>query len=686
MKKILPIILLLFSTAAIAQYVPNGAFKNKLLEASTTNGIALDSSGDSIEVDTNGDYQISADEAEEVRELHIPASGLSNLDGIEYFTDLRVLDCSGNTIASLDLTVCEDLREIYSSGNGMDALMVAGLEDLQILDCSDNDLTSLDLTGCEYLEDLNCSENQLTTLDATDAEALANLDCSNNPDMVTLFIKNGSEEAFAPGMWATVSSLEYICADDAQVDAIVADVPATVEVNTYCFYEPGGLYNTITGVMSFDGDGDGCDGDGADVVMPSVKLVITGDAYEDSVFTDADGTYTFFVATPGEYTITPEFENAYFTAAPASVVVNFTAIDGTVATEDICVAESGTHPDIEVVIAPLTTAQPGEEAIYKMVYKNKGTEPLSGSVTCGWDSSRLSYVDTEPAFNDFGPDTYTWYFTGLQPSESREILMTLDVNSPFDLPAVNVGDVLAFTVTGESGPDDIAGDNFFVFEQEVVSAYEPYTIFSIQGDTAPVEQIGEYLHYIVNFENTGVADASFVVVKYEMNPDQFEVNTLQLIDSSHEVQTRSVENTVEFRFNTTMSAADHGNILFKVKSRTNLLEGDAVTSQANIYFEYNPPIATNVAVTEFDATAAVEGHELDNTVKIYPNPVKDNLNITAGHDLKFIELYDLQGRLLQTVLVKGTEAGIDLSGRAAGVYFVKVTTEKGVKVEKIINE
>lgn len=684
MKKILPILLLLFSTAAVAQYVPNGAFKTKLLTATTTNGIALDSNGDSIEVDANGDYQISAEEAEEVRELHIAASALTNLNGIEYFTDLRVLDCSGNNINSIDLTVCEDLREIYCSDNGMEVLTVAGLENLEILDCSDNDLTSLDLAGCEYLEDLNCADNQLTTLDVTDAEALVSLDCSNNTGMVTLFIKNGAEETFADGMWATTPALEYICADESQIDAIVADVPGTVEVNTYCFYEPGGLYNTITGVMTYDGNGDGCGA--GDPVMPSVKLVITGDAYEDSVFTNADGSYTFFVAVPGEYTVTPQFEEAYFTAAPSAVIVNFAAIDGTVATEDICVSETASHPDIEVVIAPVTTAQPGEEAIYKMVYKNKGTEALSGSIICGWDSSRLSYVYTEPAFNDFDINSYTWYFTGLLPAESREILMTLDVNTPADTPPVNVGDVLEFTVTAEAGPDDITGDNFFAFEQEVVSAYEPYTIFSIQGDTEPVEQIGEYLHYIVNFENTGVADASFVVVKYDMDPNQFETNTLQLIDSSHEVQTRAIENTVEFRFNTTMSVADHGNILFKVKSKTSLQQGAVVTSQANIYFEYSSPVPTNVAATAFDATAAVEGHELDNTVKVYPNPVKDNLNITAGHGLKSIELYDLQGRLLQMALVNGTDATLNLSGRAAGVYFVKVTTEKGVKVEKVINE
>ena len=107
--------------------------------------------------------------------------------------------------------------------------------------------------------------------------------------------------------------------------------------------------------------------------------------------------------------------------------------------------------------------------------------------------------------------------------------------------------------------------------------------------------------------------------------------------------------------------------------------------KAEIFFDYNWPIVTNEAVTVFEVLGTGD-YEFDNTVQIYPNPVKDNLNITAGHDLKSIELYDLQGRLLQTALVNGTEATLNLNNRAAGVYFVKVTTEKGVKVEKVINE
>jgi hypothetical protein len=49
-------------------------------------------------------------------------------------------------------------------------------------------------------------------------------------------------------------------------------------------------------------------------------------------------------------------------------------------------------------------------------------------------------------------------------------------------------------------------------------------------------------------------------------------------------------------------------------------------------------------------------------------------------------LYDIQGRLLQTVLENNTTTVMDLTRRASGVYFLKVTTDKGVKVEKIIRE
>jgi hypothetical protein len=54
--------------------------------------------------------------------------------------------------------------------------------------------------------------------------------------------------------------------------------------------------------------------------------------------------------------------------------------------------------------------------------------------------------------------------------------------------------------------------------------------------------------------------------------------------------------------------------------------------------------------------------------------------------LQSVQLYDVAGRLLQTALVNDTQASIDIASRASGIYFVKITTEKGGKVEKIIKQ
>jgi len=225
-----------------------------------------------------------------------------------------------------------------------------------------------------------------------------------------------------------------------------------------------------------------------------------------------------------------------------------------------------------------------------------------------------------------------------------------------------------------------------LFAQEVVGSYDPNNIVCIQGEMQEPDAIGEYLHYIVNFENTGTAEANFVVVTYDLNTADYELDTMQLIDSSHAVDTRAQGSSFEFRFdNMMLGVADHGNILFKVKSKGSLMAGDEVGSQVNIYFDYNFPVITNEAVTTFDILGTEE-FETDSTIKVYPNPAKDVVNISGDYGLTSVQLYDIQGRLLQTALVNDTEMTLNLTGRAAGMYFVKVTSDKGVAVEKVIKE
>lgn len=70
----------------------------------------------------------------------------------------------------------------------------------------------------------------------------------------------------------------------------------------------------------------------------------------------------------------------------------------------------------------------------------------------------------------------------------------------------------------------------------------------------------------------------------------------------------------------------------------------------------------------------------------YPNPTKDIITIKCTTAIKSIQLFDLQGRMLKTNLVNEKHTDFDFSNYSNGVYFVKVITEKGSKIEKIIKE
>ena len=77
----------------------------------------------------------------------------------------------------------------------------------------------------------------------------------------------------------------------------------------------------------------------------------------------------------------------------------------------------------------------------------------------------------------------------------------------------------------------------------------------------------------------------------------------------------------------------------------------------------------------------------------YPNPrglgeLYNNLGLyyKMNNNINSIQLFDVQGRLLQTDIVYETSKIIDISSKAKGVYFLKVLSDKGSKVEKIVKE
>ncbi|HEY0091068.1 MAG TPA: T9SS type A sorting domain-containing protein, partial [Flavobacterium sp.] len=538
-----------------------------------------------------------------------------------------------------------------------------------------------------------CSYNQLTTLDISNNTSLQHLNCASNL-LSTLFIKNGIDEQYLA--FSGNPGLQYICADSSQLESIQTQLisfgmAATVS-NSYCTFSPGGDYNSINGIAIFDADNNGCNI--TDEVNPFVRFDINDGTTTGATVTNINGGYTFFANT-GTYNIAPNVENpTWFDFSPPSSEIVFPDNNNNVSTQNFCIAAVGIHSDIEVVLLPVEAARPGFDAPYKIIYKNKGNQMLSGTVSLTFNDDVTDFVTAVPLVDNSGVNSLSWNYVNLMPFENRSIDFVLNINSPVETPAVNIGDLLTFdaTITPVVG-DDLPADNQFTYVQTVIGSFDPNAKTCLEGNVVSPSEIGNYLHYNIEFENTGDAAAQNVVVRDVIDPTMYDISTLQIMYSSHPMRAVISGNTIEFVFeniNLAPSAGDppvggHGNILFKIKTLESLAVGSEVLNTADIFFDYNAPIVTNESRTTFQSLSIPE-NAIDQSIVIYPNPTNNIVNIDCNNSIKTIQLYDVQGRILQTLIVNANTKRLDVSDQSSGIYFIKVTTENGAKVEKLVKE
>ena len=448
-------------------------------------------------------------------------------------------------------------------------------------------------------------------------------------------------------------------------------------------------HSTILGNVSFDINNDDiCDQD--DNSQPFIKIKVNNGIESNFVFSDTSGNYTFYnTEEQATYTLTPQLENpTLFSINPSQTTVNFPLTESSEGIANFCIILNGVQPDVEVVIAPINSARPGFEATYSIIYKNKGNQTVSGSVNFEFDSTRLNFVSSNPTATNQSTGLLSYEFTDLKPFEHSSITIKLDVNSPQENPAVNIDDVLPFIAEISIDQTDInIDDNTYEFNQAVVGSYDPNDITCIEGEVLHPDYIGEELHYLIRFENTGNFYAENVVVAVEIDAEKYDINSLQILNTSHASTARITDNTLEVFFNQIhLNPESQGDILFVMNSRNTLSEGDSVQSKADIYFDYNYPIITNDAVTVFESTMSIDDNPKEIELKFYPNPTTDYFNILSESKIQSIELYDISGRLVRTSLVNGFETQQNVTNLTNGVYIVKIKTNEGEVTGKIVKK
>lgn len=95
------------------------------------------------------------------------------------------------------------------------------------------------------------------------------------------------------------------------------------------------------------------------------------------------------------------------------------------------------------------------------------------------------------------------------------------------------------------------------------------------------------------------------------------------------------------------------------------------------------PVFRNVISVQ----TSLENADFDlKNVTVYPNPVKDVLNLSSESSITAVEIHNLLGQQLIAKSLNTTQATIDMSNLSRGTYIVKVTAEDKVKTLKVIKE
>ncbi|WP_125722075.1 DUF7619 domain-containing protein [Flavobacterium ustbae] len=622
---------------------------------------------------------------------------LTSLD-VTGLDSLLSLDCAYNKLSSLNVKNMANLGGLDCSWNKLPSLDLTGLVNLGSLDCRGNLIANLDVKKCKNISVLACGGNKMTILDVSGMNKLTNLSCGGNKELIWLIMKSGStlstkgDYTYDFFEFGSNPKLRYICADEGQIYQTKRHMATygytNCEINSYCSFTPGGDFNSVTGKVTFDENSNGCDN--ADRVVPNLKLSIDETyGYNYNSISDASGNY-FLPILNGTYKITPVVENPnYFTVSPPSFDVNFQALTGSIS-QHFCITPNNTHTDLEIVLLPLEAARPGFDVKYKLVIKNKGNTTESGTLKLNFNDAVLDFLSSNSNFSNKTENNIFWNFSGLKPLEKREIIVVFNVNAPTEIPAVNSGDILKFVATVNSQrTDEYNLDNIFQFNHTVVGSFDPNDKTCLEGTVVNPSLIGQYLHYMIRFENTGNYMAQNIVVKDIIDSAKFDISTLTPTSSSHSYVTKISGNIVEFVFEDIQLPFDDANndgyIAFKIKTKPALAIGSSIANEANIYFDYNFPILTNKAISTFK-TLGTEDFIFSDYFTVYPNPANSFLNINSTQNIEIYSssVYDILGRIHLAISNQKSGAKIDISSLKAGQYILKINSDKGTSSVKFI--
>jgi hypothetical protein len=646
-----------------------------------TNTVPISNSSTNVhtsDIDGDGDYDILASIGLQFNESKIV--WFENIDGLGNFSEEQFVyyNTGGSSVGTLytaDLDLDGDLDVVTywrfedkivwyenSDGNGnfnTERIVATNVDDVV-------DLSIGDLDGDGDMDVVSISDDDGVVAWYNNQDGLGNF---------------SSQQIIASNQVLGRSVVIHDIDNDGNTDVVSSHAEKIV------FHKNIGIAtNEISGLLKVDINSDGCNT--GNISVNNLLVETTDGSNSISTFSLGNGYYQLFPE-EGSFTtsLVSELPN-YYTSNPNSQTSNFTEI-GNIDIINFCLEPTSIFNDLNISIYPsLNDPRPGFDTTYQIVYQNIGTTQLSGSVSFEFDDTKLQFLSASETVTSQTANTLNFDFTDLNPFETRTIDLEFNVFAP---PITNIDDVLVSTATiNPVSGDETEEDNTFELNQTVIGSYDPNDITVLEGDEIFIEDADKYLHYLIRFQNTGTASAINVRVEHILD-DKLDWATMQLESLSHTGRVEIENQTdVSFIFNninlpdsTSDEPNSHGYIAFKIKPKSNVQVGDIISGVADIYFDFNPPIITNTVNTEIVEPLSIDDVSAE-TVKLYPNPAKNIIQITSNQVIEALTVIDINGRTLQSLEISTTDYSLDISNLSKGAYFVELLSGDSKSTKKFI--
>jgi uncharacterized repeat protein (TIGR01451 family) len=615
-----------------------------------------------------------------LRQLYCRNNPLGSLPALP--SSLDTLDCSFNNLASLP-ALPSTLYYLSCEGNSLTSLP-AFPTGLYYLNCDSNQITSIP-SFPNSLKWIDCHANQLTSIPAI-GDTIAELDISNNPVSCLPYLRR-------------IYSLNFINTNISCIPNIGQVSGSNPPLSGFQLCQPSsgcGAFWNITGKVFYDNNAN-CTQEAADSSLRNIPVTLdSANVQLQQMLTDNSGRYSFRTYF-GTYTVKVDTANAHYDVlCPGSFYF----------TSNINVADSidtllnfgvQCRPGYDLSAHSISADDIIRPGRIRTLYLIAGDNMMVNDISCavgvsgsvqailGGPLNYYSYLGLPPVVNG---DTLTWNiadFSTVHPLSDFRIRVYADTTA-------NIGDTICVTLNVYPSADNIPSNNSLSSCIPITNSFDPNE--KLMEPSGVIDTSNQWFTFTVFFQNTGNAPAEEIYILDTLDND-LDASTFTYLNSSHDVVTQLLPGNI-LRFNytninlpdsTADEPASHGFVQYKVKRKAGLPVNTVISNTAYIYFDFNPPVVTNTVSAILSINLGANQNQFASLeFEVYPNPTHRGFEVLGlRSEVGQLDIYNVVGEKVYSQKINSQLSTVNCQ-LAPGTYFVKVTTENGVGVKRLVKE